>query len=1397
MTVVGPSWQSIWLTFAQEDCLCKKSKSFVNKKVESFMPEFIKNSLRAKLTLIFALLAIVCCCTLGALVLGFSTKSLDKEIHDKLLLFAKSRQKQIINYIAARFDDVTVRAHEKEIGEIFRQLLNHHTNTSMTNFGNFDIKSQSYQKVVASFNDQLPFVGEATEYGNAFFVCAAHGHVMYSRFSHYLSGENLSSGIYGESPLAKVWTKTLTSKRPVISNITRVPGSDRLEMYAGIQIHDEENKAVGSLIFTLHPQKLEEMVRAESGLGETGECYMIGDDGVFLTSSKFLGKDVILNSKVHEDIHRKLLAGEAGTTTGLDYRNIKVLSGFCKIPMNEKFRAGFDWYLLAEQDYAEAMLPIDSMLYAALLATLALLFIAFIVSYFLGVRITHPILVISSITQDIAKGILDNDIPDIGSDEIGILSSSIDKMQSSLSQSKHKVESQDWLKTGVFNLNKIIMGDKSLEDMANLVLEEICRYLNAHLGAMFVVDQKKDSELILISTYAYTRRKSLYSRIKNYEGLVGQSAKEKKQIVLTNLPDDYVKVSSSLGETLPKFICVTPMVFKSALKGVLEIGSLRDFTDLELEYLNQALAQVAIAIETGQNRLALNEALIKAQELSESLQVQQEELKASNEELEEQTKALRTSELQLKQQQEELQAANEELEEQTQALKATEEKLREQQEELQVTNEELEENNSLLQTQKQEVEAARAAVEKQAADLAVASKYKSEFLANMSHELRTPLNSLLILARSLQDNRTGNLTEDQVESAQIIFQSGNDLLTLINEILDLSKIEAGKLDLILSEVQVKDLAANIKGQFQHIAEEKNLEYSVLVDDKAPKKIVTDEKRLLQILKNLLSNAIKFTDKGKVEVFFNTIDYRSNKKGIAIKVKDTGIGIESDHQKIIFEAFQQAEGGISRKYGGTGLGLSISRELASLLGGEIILESISGKGSEFTLVLPLDMSQENPQAHVLPTAETEIEKEIVGQKIENAKKAGKFIDAPEPLPDDREILQQDSQSILIIEDDLTFAKVLMGKVRERNLLALHATTGLGGIDTANSYMPVAVVLDLRLPDVSGEEVLESLKHNPKTRHIPVHIISGDDPNNEMFKQGAIGFLQKPLSEDAIQKALQKLIDVGKQEKKRLLIVEDNEAARKSIRKLLEDDNTDVFEAGSSAQALKLMKKNSFHCIVLDLGLDELDGYQLLQKAAAIDGMEIPPVIVYTGRELSQEEEMKLRGVSDAIIIKGVRSEERLLDEVSLFLHQVVNKMPPQKRKIISNLYGSDEMFKGKRILIVDDDMRTLYALSRLLSDRGIVTEKAENGEKALEVLKERTDQFDLVLMDIMMPVMDGFDTISAIRKQKQFAKLPIIALTAKAMKGDREKVLGVGASDYLPKPVDQDRLFSLLRIWLFK
>jgi len=902
------------------------------------------------------------------------------------------------------------------------------------------------------------------------------------------------------------------------------------------------------------------------------------------------------------------------------------------------------------------------------------------------------------------------------------------KMTLALRKGSESERINNWLKTSLNDANNLMRGEKSSTELSEGILTFVAKCLGAAAGALYLFDTQEQN-LRIGATYALTRRKSLDETFAIGEGLIGQAAREHKIICLTRVPADFLPIVSATGEGTPCNVLAIPLIRNNDLVGVMELASFQAFTDVEMEFLNQIADGLSIALAVAESRVRVGDLLGKSQQQTEELRVQQEELQQTNEELEERAQMLELQREQIAAKNKEIEAANEE-------------------------------------------------VVRKAQELEKISTYKSEFLANMSHELRSPLNSLLILSSLLRDNEEGNLTEKQVRFAATIYDAGNDLLNLISDILDLSKIESGKIELVFEDTSVHDICNTLDSLFRTGAEQKHLAFTVEVAESVPEVLRVDVQRVQQILRNLLSNACKFTESGSVHLGVTIVDAKASPlltRSIAFSVVDSGIGIAPETQKFIFEAFKQADGSTSRKYGGTGLGLSISLKLALTMKGCITVNSELEKGSTFTFWLPLASTANSGMAISQP-----------------AQMASKPI---APLQASTTTVP-DGKAILIIEDDQTFASVLAERVRDKGFHALVAPDGELGISLAEQHLPSAIILDIGLPGMDGWGVMRLLKDNPKTRHIPVHFLSGFEDSHKAMYMGAVGFLTKPINAQDFDGMLGTIEIAISKTMRRLLLVEDNAVEAMAIKELLSARAVEIVTVPSGKDAILHLVNEHFDCIVLDLGLSDMTGFELLEHINDCQDLKNIPVIIHSGKDLSREEEARLRGYASRIIIKGAKSSERLLNEVTLFLHLVESGLSSEKQKMIRNSLDKEATFEGKKVLIVDDDMRNLFSLSNILAAKNMVIWKAGNGREALRSLDEMP-AMDIVLMDIMMPEMDGFEAMKTIRADSRFSKLPLIAMTAKALKGDREKCIESGANDYISKPIDMNKLYSLMRIWLHR
>ncbi|MGK5061967.1 response regulator [Janthinobacterium sp. LB3P112] len=926
------------------------------------------------------------------------------------------------------------------------------------------------------------------------------------------------------------------------------------------------------------------------------------------------------------------------------------------------------------------------------------------------------------------------------------------------------LQEQAWLRTGQTELAAHTSGQLGLPQLGRHVLDFLAHRLDVAVATLYIVDE--DGSLRRTAVYGFNEQGVKEKQVfKLGEGLVGETAREKRLKHVQQVPENYLTVTSSLGRGAPLELVLTPVNNEGVVNGVIELGFTHPVSARAKEWLNLIAANIGTSLEAALYRQRLQNVLEETQQLNEELEVQQEELRTANEELGEQSRVLEQSQAHLEEQKAALEQSNEQLAVQALSLD--------------------QKNMAIVQ--------AHAQLEARAEELQRASRYKSEFLANMSHELRTPLNSSLILSKLLSDNSGGNLTPEQVTFAQTIYSAGNDLLTLINDILDISKVEAGKLELTPDAVPFDELLSSMRMLFGAQAQQKKLILDVKVAPDAPPSFVSDRQRLEQILKNLLSNAIKFTDAGAVSLHVSNGEAGQ----VRFQVQDTGIGIADDQQHKIFDAFHQADGTTSRRYGGTGLGLSISRDLAALLGGSIELASTPGQGSTFTLVLPAVMPERVVEVTTAPSAPAAAPRPPAASAPKAAPAA-----KPVPLPtfqDDRNSApagKTGQRSVLVIEDEPSFAGILFDLAHEMQYRCLVAHGADEGLRLAEEFLPDAILLDMGLPDRPGLLVLQQLKENPLTRHIPVHIVSGNDQIQEAMQLGAIGYATKPRSREQLKEVFRKLESKFTQKMKRILLVEDDERQRESVVHLISDDDVEITAVALGEQALELLKTQIFDCMIIDLKLPDIQGNELLERMEHEELCSFPPVIVYTGRNLSREEEANLMKYSRSIIIKGARSPERLLDEVTLFLHKVESELSSERQGMLQQVRSRERVFEGRRILLVDDDVRNIFALTNALEQKGVVVEIGRNGFEAISKLNS-VDDIDLVLMDVMMPGMDGLEATRLIRADGRYNKLPIIAITAKAMKNDQEECLQAGASDYLAKPIDLDRLYSLLRVWMPK
>jgi signal transduction histidine kinase/HAMP domain-containing protein/CheY-like chemotaxis protein len=977
----------------------------------------------------------------------------------------------------------------------------------------------------------------------------------------------------------------------------------------------------------------------------------------------------------------------------------------------------------------------------------------------LAANLTTQVRAIAEVATAVTKGDLTRSITVAARGEVAVLKDNINTMIRNLKDTTIKNNEQDWLKTNLAKFSRMLQGQKDLLTVGRLILSELAPVVSAQQGVFYIMDSSaktEDPQLKLLASYAYKERKAVGNKFKLGEGLVGQCALEKEKILLTNVPNDYIKIASGLGEATPLNVMVLPVLFEGQVKAVLELASFERFSPTHETFLDQLTESIGIVLNTIEANMRTEDLLKQSQSLARELQSQQEELRQTNQELGEKAKLLA-------------------------------------------------EQNVEVERKNREVEQARQALEEKARQLAITSKYKSEFMANMSHELRTPLNSLLILSDQLAKNPDRNLSALQVDDARTIHSSGNDLLGLINDILDLAKIESGTVVVDVGEVAFPELGEYVERTFRHVAESKKLNFEVEVAPSLPHAILTDSKRLQQVLKNLLSNAFKFTDAGKVSLHVAPADRGwsadndslNRARGvIAFSVTDTGIGIPSEKQQIIFEAFQQADGSTSRKYGCTGLGLNISREIAKLLGGEIRLTSTPGQGSTFTLYLPMAYVAPKPVRRSSVTSDTSAAP--VPMAWAPAVVLPEPVEAPVPqATDDSDKIRPGDKVLLVVENDPGFAGILYDAAREHGYKVLIAPRGANGVALARDYKPSVITLDINLPDIDGWRVLSRLKNDPVTRHIPVYIITTEEDAARGLRMGATGVTTKPFkTREALDQTFDRIKQLSDDSRRKLLLVHHDEAERGRVAALIGGDDVEMVTASTSADALTAIAAGRFSAIVVEPQFSDGDLVAFSDAVQRNPSTRDVPIIVYVPGDATKKQETTIKRLSQNAVLRDARSPERLLDDVCLFLHRPLSALSEEKRQVLQRLHEDDSALAGKRVLIVDDDIRNIFAMTSILEPHQMQIISAENGKDAIAML-QKTPEIDVVLMDIMMPDMDGYDTMRTIRRLSRFRSLPIIALTAKAMKGDREKCIEAGASDYISKPVDTEQMLAMLRAWLYR
>jgi signal transduction histidine kinase/DNA-binding response OmpR family regulator/HAMP domain-containing protein len=1335
-----------------------------------------------RFVLYLLVVALLPLCLVGYITLIRVEETLQRHAVDNLTTIADTRVESMADHFFERYGDAVALSHHPSLATGLVELQ-----AVLSDSG---VQSEAYGAACESIRPTLIQYRDAYSYEDILLISVS-GDIVFSSSRGEETGANCLAAGFEGSALARVFDQARTLLEPQVSDYRIYHITGEPAVFVATAVLGDRGRVQGVAVLRLSNENLYRFALNYTGLRETGETILatrIGNDAVIISplrgSSGSAFRDRIVMGSDEGVPIQKALQGEKGHGQFVDYRGKETLAVWRYLPSPR-------WGLLVKMDAEEIYADISKMKhFGAIIVGSTILFVILSALALLSTvskKVSKPLEELTGLAKQIAAGDLSNTIAVTSHDEIGELASAFNQMignvkeaRAQAKESYTELEEENRRANELAGLDAVMTGDKEPAAFGEAVLEYLAPRFDAVVGTFFV--REEGNVLRRVSSYALADPDSLPDKVNMGEGLVGQTARENKPFMVSDVPDDYLTIQSSLGSAKPSFLLLTPIAHDGQAIGVIELGTLQPVSGQNRFFLKAAVARMGIRLHSALTRQRTRELLEQTQSQAEALQQQQEELRVVNEELEEQTRALTASQEELQSQQEELQVTNEELEEQKEAL---------------------EQQKCVLEQKNREVERAKGEIEKKAGQLVQMSRYKSEFLANMSHELRTPLNSLLILARMLDENPDGNLTERQVEFAQTIHRSGSELLDLINDILDLSKVEAGKLTINWEDTYLKGFLEQIDRAFRHIAEAKQLDFVTEISPGLPDYVRTDPKRVEQILKNLLSNACKFCEEGGVSVTFarpssDTRFFRPDLKPettVSFSVSDTGIGIPEEKRALIFEAFQQADGTTDRKYGGTGLGLSISRELSRLLGGEIQLESEESKGSTFTLYLP-----ETPAT--APEAETNGNSEMLAGEPESASSDAPISQPPSAdgkhspgadgeVPD----ISPGEKSMLIVEDNGEFASILGDLAKKKGFKKLLAADGMEALKMAETYCPSAILLDIELPGMNGLEVMHKLRENPGTRHIPVHFISGKEETPDARKSGAIGYLKKPVTIEDLNEVFGRVEDQITSRVKHILLAEGDTKQSRRIVKLIKGSDTDVTVVRGIEGAYEKLRDSSFDCMILDLKLPgNMSAFELLEKIQSDDTVSHPSVIVYTDADTSKEDEQRLHQLAQSIVVKGERSPERLLDEVTLFLHRVESELPDHQKKILKALHAKETIFKKKKILVVDDDMRNAFALTHVLEQKGVDVLVGKNGREALTRLDEHPDT-SLVLMDIMMPKMDGYEAMRAIRKDSRFGRLPVIALTAKAMKGDREKCMKAGASDYIAKPVDLDRMLSLLRVWL--
>ncbi|WP_108060290.1 response regulator [Poseidonibacter lekithochrous] len=1323
-------------------------------------------SIKLKLIILISLSLLVLASTLGIVSINKMKDTLIDSQYKSLTAARDSKIEQLNNIFKLYKKQINLLAVTSYVKDLTVEFEDIHKEIGIDPYGKFPTNNKEVKAALPKWDSFYKKYTDTYPFDDVYVISAQYGHVLYSYAKKNDYGSNLSNGEYRKSALAKVWHKAKKYKRVVFFDMQAYePRAGEASMFLAVPVYiNREFKSV--LVFKIENSYIQDIMQFRSGYGDTQEDYLVGND-LLMRSDSFLAPKThsLKNSfkypqsgKVDTVATRNALRAMSDTQIITDYQGNKVLSSYTNFDFDEELR----WAVISEIDLNEILEKPnqlrDTILIITLIAIIFVMLLLYIVieKYIINSlnRFHHGL---NSFFKYLNREANDVEmLDDSTKDEIGTMSKAVNTGIEKVRNTIQKNDDETWIKDGVNKLNQILINIKSLNEVSTQSINFVSNYITAGVGVLYIYNKNND-KLEQYSSFAHVVRDELSSSFRMGEGIVGQVAFQKQAILLRNIKKDENLITTGTVTQSSYNTYTFPLIYNDELFGVVELGSFDEFDKNSIDFLDAINKTICIALSTALQANKVQELLDNTKIANSELERKQFELQEANAQMEEQQVQLEEANSNMEEQQQQLEEANANMEEQQQQLKISEQNLK---------------------LQNQQLEETKIDIERKADELTQSGKYKSEFLANMSHELRTPLNSIILLSSLLEKNSKKTLNNDDIKKAQTIFESGNDLLRLINDILDLSKVESGKMQVIIDNFDSSELLRQMKNTFDFTAQDMGLEFKII--DEYKNIIHNDRDRIAQIIRNLVSNAFKFTKEGSITLKIEKSNDAS--KDFRISVIDTGIGIPKEKQDLIFKAFTQADGGTSREYGGTGLGLSISKEFSKLLGGYISLSSEVNIGSIFSIDLPNLKSSdvENVSVHAQNIEST--------KTIESKKEFTPLVHTRSKTPnDDRNIISENDEAYLIIDDDEIFAEVVYDEIKKDDSLALMAFDGTSGLELVNNYNIKGIMLDLTLPDMDGVDVLKELKSNTKTRHIPVHVISSKDKNHETLELGAIGYLQKPVFDGDINEVITSIDSFQKKKIKDLLIVEDNEVHREALIELV-GVGVNITGVKSASEAIEEVKKELYDTVVVDLGLMGSSGYEVCEYIKNVHPNL--PIIIYTGKDITNEDKIKLQEYSNSIIIKTANSNERILNEINLFLHR--DNHEEETNNEIFELIDLSET----NILIVDDDIKNIFVLDAALKEFDANTFTAFNGKEALELL-EKNNNIDLILMDIMMPVMNGYEAMEKIREDKNLQHIPIIAVTAKAMKDDREKCISLGADDYMSKPIDLNILGNLIKVWSSK